>query len=72
MIIYKNILKRLSANGWTTLRLQKEKMISNGTIIQIRAGKPVTTKTIDTICKLCKCEVGDVIEYVPDMDEEGE
>lgn len=66
MIKYVNILNRLSENGWSTYRLQKEKQIHNGTIIQIRAGRPISTTTIDTICRLCNCQPGDLMVYVPD------
>jgi DNA-binding Xre family transcriptional regulator len=41
-------------------------MISNGTIIQIRAGKPITTSTIDVICRLCHCQPGELLTWVPD------
>lgn len=72
MIQYHDILGRLAANGWPTTRLQRERQISNGTIIQIRAGKPITTSTIDTICRLCSCQPGDLISYVPDREGEGQ
>lgn len=72
MIVYDNILSRLSACGWPTTRLQREHQISNGTIIQIRAGKPITTATIDTICRLCNCQPGDFLSYVPDPEEDQE
>ena len=71
MIKYHDILERLAANGWPTTRLQREKQLSNGTIIQIRAGRPITTSTIDTICRLCGCQPGDLISYVPDPEREG-
>ena len=66
MIIYLDILKRLAENGWPTTRLQRERMVSNGTIIQIRAGKPITTATLDTICRLCRCQPGDLLRWEPD------
>ena len=72
MIVYHNILRRLSENGWTTKRLQTEHLISNGTIIQIRAGRAITTTTIDTICRLCDCQPGDLMSYVPDETQEKE
>ena len=70
MIVYHNILGKLASCGWTTTRLQRERQISNGTIIQIRAGKAITTTTIDTICRLCSCQPGDLISYVPDPEKE--
>lgn len=69
MIVYKGILEQLSAAGWSTYRLQKEKIISNGTIIQIRTGKPISTTTIDTICSLLDCQPGDLMEYVPEQQD---
>ena len=66
MIVYKDILGKLSAAGWSTYRLQQKKLISNGTIIQIRAGRPVTTSTLDVICSLLKCQPGDLIRWEPD------
>ena len=69
MIVYHNILRKLASCGWPTTRLQREHLISNGTIIQIRAGKPITTTTIDTICRLCSCQPGDLISYEPDPAE---
>ena len=66
MIVYHDILSRLSKAGWSTYRLQREGLISNGTIIQIRAGKPITTSTIDVICRLLKCQPGSLISWRPD------
>ena len=66
MIAYNNILGKLSEAGWSTYRLQQEKQLSNGTIIQIRNGKAITTTTIDTICSLLKCQPGELISWEPD------
>lgn len=70
MIVYRNILQRLSAAGWSTYRLQREKELSNGVIIRIRAGQPITTATLDTICRLTGCQPGELLSWVPD--EQGE
>lgn len=69
MIVYHDLLGRLARCGWPTTRLQREHEISNGTIIQIRAGKPITTTTINTICRLCDCQPGDILSYIPDPEE---
>lgn len=69
MLVWVNVLKLLSDHGWSAYRLQKEKQISNGTIIRIRAGKNISTSTIDTICRLCDCQPGDIIKYVPNKDQ---
>lgn len=64
MIEFADMLKMLSDKGWSTYRLQKEKQISNGTIIQMRAKKPLSTNTIDKVCELCDCQPGDLMRYV--------
>ena len=66
MIVYKHILEQLKEAGWSTYRLQKEKIIPNGVIIRIRAGEPITTVTIDRICNLLGCQPNDIIEHVRD------
>ena len=73
MIIFKDILKKLSAAGWSTYRLQKEKQISNGVISRLRAGDSISTNTVDTICRLLHCQPNDIMEYIEvDMSEESE
>lgn len=70
MIVFNDILGRLAATGWSTYRLQKEKVLSNGVIMQLRAGKPITTTTLNDLCRLLDCQPGDLIAYTPD--EQGE
>lgn len=70
MIVYHDILARLAAAGWSTYRLQREKEIPNGTIIRIRAGQPITTATLDTICRLTGCQPGELLSWVPDKQGE--
>ena len=72
MIVFNDVLKRLSDCGWSTYRLQKERQISNGTLSRIRAHKSISTDTLDVICRLCKCQPGDIITYVSDPEEAGE
>lgn len=69
MIVFDDVLKRLSDNGWSTYRLRKEKQISNGTIDRLRAKQSVSTDTIDVICRLCHCQPGDIISYVDTPEE---
>ena len=71
MIIFKDILKKLSAAGWSTYRHQKEKQISNGVISRLRAGDSISTNTVDTICRLLQCQPNDIMEYIEvDVSEE--
>lgn len=63
MIVFLDPLKKLSEKGWTSYRLTKNKIISNGTIVRLRKGQSVSTDTIDTICALLQCQPEDIIHY---------
>lgn len=64
MIIYKDILKKLSNAGYNTNRLRKERLLSESTIQGIREGKPLTAKTIDTVCLLLNCQPNNIMQVV--------
>lgn len=70
MIVYLDILKMLSESGWSTYRVAKEHLLSPSTIDRIRNGQPINTTTIDTICRLCECQPGDIMRYIPDKREQ--
>lgn len=69
MIVFGPIMKMLSENGWSSYRLRNEKVIPEGTLSRIRSGRPITTSTIDTLCRLCRCQPGDLISYVPESEK---
>lgn len=71
MIVFGPIMKMLLENGWSSYRLRQEKKLSEGTLSRIRHGEPINTTSIDTICKLCSCQPGDILSYIPDP-EDGE
>lgn len=66
MIVYKNVFEKMKEAGYSTSVIRKEKLIPEGSLQNIREGKLVNLKTIDTICRLSGCRVEELIEYVPD------
>lgn len=66
MILYKNILQRLKDSGYNTNTIMKNKLLSQSTVDAIRHNKPISITTINTICKLTKCQPGDILEYKED------
>ena len=64
-----DILKALSAKGYTSTRMRKEKIMSEATMQNLRNGKGITTDTINTICCILRCQPSDIIEIIP-TDEE--
>ena len=69
MILYKDVLKRLSDAGYTTYRIRKEKLIPESTMQKLRCGGTVTTETIDTLCRLLNCQPGDILRYEPEEEK---
>ena len=64
-IIYKiDVLKALKEAGYNTSRLRKDKIMGEATIQKIRENQLASWATIDTICTLLNCDVGDVVEHV--------
>lgn len=71
MIVYQDIIVRLAAAGYTSYRIRNERLIPSSTMTRIRNNEPITTETIDTICRLCECQPGELLRWVPDEDREG-
>ena len=64
-----NVLNELKAAGYNTNRLRKEKLLSEGTIQNIRDGRIINAANLAKICKLLNCQPGDIMEYVEDETE---
>ena len=64
-IVYKiDVLAELRKKGYTQSRIREEKLIGQSYLTQIRHGELVSWKTLDTICRLLGCQVGDIVEYI--------
>ena len=59
-----DIMAELKKNGYTSTRIREEKLIGQSYLQQIRHNEMVSWKTIDTLCMLLNCQVGDLVEYV--------
>ncbi len=69
MIIYKiDVLDKLNQSGYSSYRLQKEKIMGSATIQNLRDGKVSYGKNLNLLCRLLNCQPGDLLEYVPDTD----
>jgi putative transcriptional regulator len=64
-IVYKiDVLKALKEAGYSTARLRKDKIMGEATIQKIRENQLASWATIDTICTLLNCNVGDIVEHI--------
>ena len=61
-----DIVKALKDKGISTYTMRKEKILSESTIQKLREGKGIAWENIDTLCRLLKCQPGDLFEYIPD------
>lgn len=69
MLIYKfDVLESLKEAGYNTTRLRKEKLLSESTIQILRKNEMISTKSLDTICRLLDMQPGNIIKYVEDSD----
>ena len=66
MIVYKEILQKLSSVGWTSYRLRNEKILSEETMQRIRTGQSITTDSINKICNILRCPIEEIIVHIPD------
>lgn len=62
-----NVLEELKKAGYTTTRIREEKLIGQSYLQQIRHGEIVSWNTIDVLCRLLNCQVGDIVEYVDEI-----
>ena len=60
------ILPALKEAGYPAHRMRTEKIMGERTIQQIRNGELVAWSAINKVCRLLKCQPGDLLEYVDD------
>ena len=76
MIRFKiDVLQALKDKGITTAEIRKNRIISESTLTDIRksqeGGEPlkVNIKIINVLCELLKKQPGQLLEYIPDNQE---
>ncbi|MBR3893862.1 MAG: helix-turn-helix transcriptional regulator [Clostridia bacterium] len=67
MISYAPFYKTLQKKGITTYKLIKEYGVSRSLLDRLKHNKPITTVTVNDLCKYLDCTVQDIIEYVADQ-----
>lgn len=66
MITYKPFWDTLSKSSETTYTLINKHNINPTTINRLRNDKPVTTTTLNDLCLILQCGLGDIAEFVPE------
>lgn len=65
MLIYRPFWETLHNSSESTYTLIKNHHISSSTIDKLRKNKPINTTTINDLCRILKCPVSAILEYVP-------
>lgn len=66
MISYEPFFRTLIKKNVTEYNLIFKQGLSANTIHRIKHGQAITTKTLDELCFILDCSVGDIIEYKKD------
>lgn len=61
-----DVIAELKNAGYSSYRIRKEKLFGQATITLLRNKTLVSYDNINRICKLLQCDVGDILQYVPD------
>ena len=59
-----DVIAALKEAGYNTNRIRKDKIMGEATIQKITENQLASWATIDTICTLLNCDVGDIVEHV--------
>ena len=61
MISYQPLFATMKEKNITEYNLIYKQGMSANTVHRIKKGLPITTETLDTLCYILDCEVGDII-----------
>ena len=71
-IVYNRLFNLLRERGYTTYKIRKEGLIGNATYKSIKDGTGgLDYRTIDKICRVLEVQPGDIMEYVPVKNDNG-
>ena len=70
MIIYTPFWKTLKESKESTYTLISKHRISSSTIDKLRKNKPINTTTLNDLCRILECSVADILEYVPNDEDQ--
>ena len=70
MIDYSPFWVTLKSSKETTYTLINKHRISSATIDKLRKNKPMTTTTINDLCRILDCKIQDIAEYVPSEEDQ--
>lgn len=67
MISYEPLFRTMAEKGITSYRLMKMGF-SRSTYYAMKHGENISSHTVNQLCKILKCKVSDIMEYVEEED----
>ena len=68
MICYDKLWKTMKEKGISQYKLIKDCGFSSGQLDRLRKNDNVNTYTLDQLCRILDCDIGDIARYVRDKD----
>lgn len=66
MISYEPLYKTMKEKGITTYKLINTFNVSRSLLDRLKHNKPISTVTLNDLCKFLDCKVEDVLVYIED------
>ena len=70
-ISYNRLWKRLIDRDLSKTDMMHRANISTNVLARLGKGAPVSMESMEKICKVLNCNIGDVMEFVPDNKDGG-
>ena len=72
IVVNLDVMMAKRKKGLTELAGEVDITLANLSILKNNKAKAVRFSTLESICKALNCQPGDILEYVPDEEENGE
>ena len=66
MITYRPFYETIKQKGITTYKLINTYGLSRSLLDRLKHDKPISTVTLNDLCRICECGVEGIIEYIED------
>jgi len=68
LITYNRLWETMKKKGISTYYLRYKEKIGGGTMQRLQKGEIVSTSTLNMLCKILRCNLSDIAEYIDDID----
>lgn len=66
---YKKLWKLLIDKNMNKVALRDAIDITPATLAKLSKNQPVNMEVLSRICRELKCNIGDIVDYIPDVEE---